>query len=210
MEQRKSLRLWETAALLALCLCLCAGAWAQGRQNALSASILRLHVLAASDAPEEQALKLRVRDAVLDYLSPRLADAADLAEARARLTQELEAVQRVAASAAEGRQVRVDLGRESYPLRVYGDYSLPAGSYESLRIVLGEGAGQNWWCVVFPPLCLTAPAEDALQSAMGRESFALISGGEDYALRFRTVELWGELCRAWEAWRQGDAWGPEI
>ena len=72
---------------------------------------------------------------------------------------------------------------------------LPAGSYESLRVVLGEGEGRNWWCVIFPQLCLTASAAEQAQSVMNPEDFAIISEEEGYELRFRVVELWGELMR---------------
>ncbi len=195
--KRQALHCWEAAALLALCLTLCAGAWAQGRQEAIRQGLVRLHVVAVSDAPEEQALKLRVRDAVLDYLGPVMAEAGDAEEAKKRLLAELDAVADVAAAAAEGRTVRVSLGRESYPTRVYETFRLPAGNYESLRVVLGQGEGQNWWCVVFPPLCLSAAESETMQSAMSREDFALISGQEGYALRFRVVELWGELSGRW-------------
>lgn len=188
----KRFRVWETAALLALCLTLLMGVWAQGRQRAISDSVLRLHVIAASDAPEEQALKLRVRDAVLDYLAPRLEDVQDRDEARSLLAGDLDGVRAAAESAAEGRQVRVTLGRERYPLRQYEGFSLPAGEYESLRVILGEGEGQNWWCIVFPPLCLEAVEGERLQSVMGRGDYGIVSEEEGYVLRFRLLELWGE------------------
>ena len=184
---------WETAALLALCVTLLLGVWAQGRQAAISGKLLRLHVIAVSDAPEEQALKLRVRDAVLDYLSPRLMEAADREEARALLAVDLDGVRAAAETAAEGRSVQVSLGRERYPLRQYEGFTLPAGEYESLRVVLGEGKGHNWWCIVFPPLCLSAAEGEKLQSVMSREDYGIITEEEGYVLRFRLVELWGEL-----------------
>lgn len=196
---KNALRPWEIAALLALCLSLCLGTWAQGRQQAISGSLIRLHVLAVSDAPEEQALKLRVRDAVLDALGDDLSAAADAAAARSILEAALPRIAQAAQSAAEGRRVQVSLERESYPSRDYGSFRLPAGRYESLRVVLGEGAGQNWWCVVFPPLCEQVSAqEEPLQSVMGRRETALIRGREGVELRFRLVELWGELVNALE------------
>ena len=191
MERR--FHLWETAALLALCVTLLLGVWAQGRQRSISGSVLRLHVIAASDAPEEQALKLRVRDAVLDYLAPRLETVQDRDETRALLAGDLDGVRAAAESAAEGREVRVTLGRERYPLRQYEGFRLPAGEYESLRVVLGAGEGQNWWCIVFPPLCLGAVEGEKLQSVMGRGDYGIVSEEEGYVLRFRVLELWGEL-----------------
>ena len=189
----KRFKIWETAALLALCVTLLGGVWAQGRQRELSGKLLRLHVIAASDDAEEQALKLRVRDAVLEYLSPRLAGAADRDAARAILEGELGNVRAAAEAASEGRAVQVTLGQERYPLRRYEGFTLPAGVYESLRVVLGEGEGQNWWCIVFPPLCLTAVEGDKLQSVMGREDYGIVTEEEGYVLRFRLIEWWGEL-----------------
>ena len=189
----KRFKIWETAALLALCVTLLGGVWAQGRQSELSGKLLRLHVIAASDEPEEQALKLRVRDAVLDYLSPLLAGAADRDAARAIIACKLDNVRAAAESASEGREVRVTLGQERYPLRQYEGFTLPAGTYESLRVVLGEGEGQNWWCIVFPPLCLTAVEGDKLQSVMGREDYGIVTEEEGYILRFRLIEWWGEF-----------------
>ena len=109
MEKGKVLKIWEKAMLLALSLSLCAGVWAQGRQESISSSLLRLHVLAHSDSAEEQALKLRVRDAVLDYISPKLQGAKTVAEARAVLQSEMQGIALAAASAAEGRQVQLSL-----------------------------------------------------------------------------------------------------
>lgn len=191
---------WETAALLALCSTLLLCAWAQGRQAAIGAELVRLHVIAVSDAPEEQALKLRVRDAVLAYLGPQLADAEDRTAAIETLRADLEGVRRAAESAAEGRPVRVTLGRERYPLRRYEGFTLPAGEYESLRVVLGEGEGQNWWCIVFPPLCLQAVEGEKLQSVMSREDYGIVCEEEGYELRFKIVELWGEIGNCIQRW----------
>ena len=187
------LKLWECALLMALSVTLCLGAWAQGRQSAISSKLVRLHVIAVSDAREEQALKLRVRDAVLEYLSPRLSGAADIDQAQAIIRQELEGIRLVAESAAQGRSVTVALGKERYPTKHYEGFTLPAGKYESLRITLGQGQGHNWWCIVFPPVCLSASQSDTVEQQLGQEDFRLISEGEGYTLRFRALELWGEL-----------------
>ena len=195
MENRR-LRTWELAALLALCVTLLWGTWAGARQRRLAEGLLRLHVIAVSDDEAEQRLKLRVRDAVLDYLRPRLAEASDPAEARAILLGELEGVAAAAASAAEGRPVTVSLGPEDYPARSYGGFTLPAGRYESLRVTLGEGRGRNWWCVVFPTLCLDAARPEELRRTLAPADYALVTRQEGYELRFWLVELWGELRNA--------------
>jgi stage II sporulation protein R len=194
MEKGKVLKIWEKAMLLALSLSLCAGVWAQGRQESISSSLLRLHVLAHSDAAEEQSLKLEVRDAVLEYISPRLEGAQTVAQAREIIRTELDNIGLAAAEAARGRKVSVSLDRENYPTKAYEGFRLPAGNYESLRVVLGEGQGQNWWCIVFPPVCLSAVQSEHVAAVMNRDDYALVSSREGWELRFKTVEIWGELC----------------
>ena len=186
-------RPWETAALLALCLTLLSGTWAFSRQQHLASDLIRLHVIPVSDAEAEQALKLRVRDAVLQYLRPLLSSAADADAARVLLERALPGVKAAAEEASEGRKVTVSLGPEDYPLRRYGGFRLPAGRYESLRVTLGEGAGHNWWCVVFPTLCLEAAETEPLQSALDEEDYALVTEDSGYALRFWLVDAWGDL-----------------
>ena len=193
MSKAKVLKVWELSLLLSLCLTLCAGTWAQSRQSSIASSLVRLHVLAHSNAPEEQALKLRVRDAVLEYISPRLQGAETVAQARKILSAEMEGIARAAALASEGRQVSVSLGEESYPTKAYEGFKLPAGDYESLRISLGAGAGENWWCIVFPPVCLSAVQSEPVQAAMNKEDYAIVSNPDSFELRFKTLELWGEL-----------------
>ena len=195
-SKNKSLRAWEIAALMALSLALCAGTWAQARQQSISSALVRLHVIAVSDAAEEQEIKLEVRDAVLDYLTPVLENAEDQQQARQIITENLEGIAEAAGSAARGRQVSVTLSRESYPTRQYEGFTLPAGRYESLRVILGEGEGKNWWCVVFPPLCLSAAEREEVQSVLNGEDLAIVTEEEGYVLRFRLVELWGELLNA--------------
>lgn len=195
-SKNKSLRAWEIAALMALSLALCAGTWAQSRQQSISSALVRLHVIAVSDAAEEQEIKLEVRDAVLAYLTPALENAENQQQARQIITENLEGIAEAAGAAAQGRQVSVTLSRESYPTREYEGFTLPAGRYESLRVILGEGEGKNWWCVVFPPLCLSAAEREEVQSVLNGEDLAIVTEEEGYILRFKFVELWGELLNA--------------
>lgn len=190
----KSLRKWEIALLLALCFTLLAGTWAGAASSRVSEGLVRLHVIAASDDATEQAIKLDVRDAVLSYLEPKLDSAADIAGAEALIEANLEGIAAAAESAAQGREVNVTLGEEYYPTHEYDTFSLPAGRYQSLRVTLGEGAGHNWWCVVFPPLCLTAAESEAAFEELDGETRAIISSdGGGVQFKFRLLELWGEL-----------------
>lgn len=184
------LRSWEIALLLALCVTLGVGLWADRSQRGLSDQLVRLHVVANSDSPKDQAEKLRLRDRALDLLAPLLADCESRDEAISIILSHREELEALG-------DVTVQVGREYFPTRQYRTFSLPAGEYTALRLTLGEGAGHNWWCVVFPPLCTEALAEggtaDAFRS-LDEESADLIAGQTgEYDLRFRIVDWWGEL-----------------
>ena len=187
------LRSWEAALLLALCATLCAGLWADRAERTLADQIVRLHVVANSDSPEDQAEKLRLRDRALALLAPLLEDCADQEDAVNIILSHRKELEELG-------DVSVRVGREYFPTRRYDTFSLPAGEYTSLRLTVGDGAGRNWWCVVFPPLCTEALAEGQTASdaflSLDEESAGLIAGEDrDYDLRFRIVEWWGELKR---------------
>jgi len=186
---------FELSLLLAMCLVLLAGLRIGAQQQALAEKLVRLHVIAVSDNAGDQAVKLRVRDAVLARVEPVLDQAEDAAEAVGLLEEMLPELERLARWVSGEGQVRVTLGRESYPTRHYEDFSLPAGVYTSLRIELGAAKGQNWWCVVYPPLCTGSVVETVREtSALNEEDLRLITeDGEGYVIRFRLMELWGEL-----------------
>jgi len=193
------LRIWELALLLALCVGTLSGVWAERMHTELASQMVRLHVLAVDDSEGEQAVKLAVRDAVLEYLQPVLADAQNVAGAQETLTVHLARVQQAAQKAAEGRTVTVSLSEEQYPTREYDGFSLPAGRYMSLRVTLGEGQGRNWWCVVYPPLCITAAtaSREAMETLAG-DTAAIITEQEGYVYKFRLLELWGQLMEKWK------------
>lgn len=192
--ENKRFRIWEISLMLALCVTLCLGTWAQARQESISRSLVRLHVLAVSDDSNEQRIKLNVRDSVLSYISPKLESAESPDEAKRIISSELDGIKSAAETAAEGRPVKVTLTQEYYPTRDYGSFSLPAGRYESLRVILGEGEGHNWWCVVFPPLCLTAAESDSAVESLDGEIRGIVTEEDGYRCKFRIVELWGEVC----------------
>ena len=182
------LKTWELALLMALCVTFAWGLWAERTQDALAAKLVRLHVIANSDTPEDQAAKLALRDQVLAVLSPALADCRTQAEAAAVIEANRPALEALG-------DVTVELSPEYYPTRVYDTFSLPAGEYLSLRVSMGEARGRNWWCVVFPPLCVEALAEETEETfaALTREETGLITGEEGYVLRFRVVDWWETL-----------------
>ena len=173
-------------------------------EAALYDRVIRLHVLANSDSEEDQALKLTVRDAVLEKADTVLKNAATREEAEALLRQSLPALQAAAeealAEAGAPREVTVTLSEERYPTRQYEQLAFPAGEYLSLRVMIGEAEGQNWWCVVFPALCMTAATEKSteeicLSAGITGEQYRMIADTDStkYRLRFKILEIAEEL-----------------
>ncbi|AVX21718.1 MULTISPECIES: stage II sporulation protein R [Carboxydocella] len=119
--------------------------------------LLRLHVIANSDQTADQAVKLKVRDAILAYLTPRLVRATSLEQAQAIVIAAEPEIIRIANQTLAAQQfpyqARVEIGRFPFPSKSYGTFNLPAGRYLALRVLLGQAQGKNWWCVLFPPLC---------------------------------------------------------
>jgi stage II sporulation protein R len=164
-------------------------------------TVVRLHVLANSDSDEDQALKLRVRDAVLDAASPVVEGCRSQAEAiralNAHLSELEAAARRVIASEGRTDSVTVLLGEEDYPTRTYESCAFPAGRYVSLRVCIGEAKGQNWGCCLFPPLCLSAATakeanEDAfVQVGLTKDQYGIITetGKAKYKVRFKVLEV---------------------
>ena len=187
---------------LVLLLSACTGIRALGVDAELYDRILRLHVIADSDSDADQAVKLKVRDAVLELLGDEMETSPDIEQARTaaeRLMPEAERVARqVLRDSGFSYGATVTLGYEYYPTRDYGGFRLPAGRYLSYRIVLGSGEGHNWWCVLFPALC-TAPAErqedEFVTAGFTPGQIGVLSGKKSpkYAVRFRILELLGEL-----------------
>ena len=190
---KSRMKIWEISLLLALCFSLCLGTWAQAKQSSLSSSLVRLHIIAVSDDEYEQSLKLRVRDGVLSYISPKLRDVKSAQQAQEIIKTELDGIKAAAESSAEGRSVEVTLSQEYYPTRNYEKFSLPAGKYQSLRVILGEGEGHNWWCVVFPPLCISAAEQEQAVESMSEDVRGIVTEEDVYEYKFRILELWGEL-----------------
>ena len=195
--KRPGLKRWELALLLAVAAAGLVGARLGAEQDALADQMIRLHVVANSDSADDQALKLKVRDAVLTRCGVYLAGL-DRKEARWVLEQSLPQLGRVAADtvALEGYDypVRVSLREESFPTRDYADFSLPGGTYTALRVELGAASGHNWWCVVFPPLCTGSVTQTAAQAGLTDGQVALITGeSRGYVVKFKAMELWENL-----------------
>lgn len=162
--------------------------------------VIRLHVIANSDSDGDQEDKLAVRDAILSYISGELEGVGSVGEASDEITSLLGEVETVAADTLASRgvdlPVRAEFGREAYPEREYEGYALPAGKYVSLRVIIGEGAGKNWWCVLFPALCTgAAKKDDFIEAGLTSEGYRMIkdTGKPRYKVRFRLLEILSEV-----------------
>ena len=199
------LKIWEIALLLGVAVCLLSGARALHTQDELADKVVRLHVLANSDSEEDQALKLQVRDVVLDRAEDLLAQPSSRAEAEGKLRGQLLEFERLAEAvvreAGYDYEVTAELTDTEFPTREYEDFTLPAGEYLALRILIGDAAGRNWWCVVFPPLCTAASADvpaSALAAGFTEDEVRLITEEDrGYVLKFKAVEFWETLREKW-------------
>lgn len=167
----------------------------------LNEELIRLHVVANSDRVEDQELKLLVRDAIITSLRQALADVRDTEQAKEYLQENLPKLQELANktldAAGSAQQAVVTLCREGFSTRQYNTFSLPAGIYEALRVTIGDGAGKNWWCVVFPSLCVPQTSQGFSDTAAGAGFPDALSGAltgeEPYQIRFYLLDKLGEL-----------------
>lgn len=190
---------WRRVLALFVACLVCTALWAEATQVRLASQVIRLHVLANSDSEEDQALKLEVRDRVLETTSALLAGETEPQAAAVLLNQHLDDIAQTAAQeiSAQGHDDRVEVRLEQtwFPTRQYQGISLPAGNYLALRVLIGAAEGHNWWCVVFPNLCLPAVSERALEaSTLTPGQISLLQEEEtSYVFRFKTLEFWQSL-----------------
>ena len=167
----------------------------------LQESVIRLHVVAASDSQQDQAVKLKVRDAVVSYVEEAMSHVMTFQEAKAWLQEHLPQIQNIANDVLDrlgfSDKAVATLQPEAFPMRHYDSFSLPSGVYDALRITIGEGRGQNWWCVVFPNLCLPAVGETTQDVAAGagfdQTLIRTVTRREGYQIRFYFMDLLGKI-----------------
>lgn len=215
---------WWKIGIMALAIALCASVigaviYSEQTVQSLSDNLIRLHIIANSDAAIDQEVKLQVRDAVLDYLTGKL-DLTNSTEASVEIIkQELPAIEKIAVSVLEKNGhtpvAQAEYGAYAFPTKQYENIELPAGTYNALRITLGEGAGQNWWCVVFPPLCfadsqngvISQEADAKLKEALPAEQYDLITTTDEDTVpvqfKLKLVELVEEAKSAISGWWAG-------
>ena len=160
--------------------------------------VLRLHILANSDSDEDQQIKLAVRDELLNCGNELFSGETNIDNVKSILTDEqkvlTDAANKVLAENGFDYKAKIYLTNEYFTTRTYENYTLPAGNYNALKVVLGEGEGHNWWCVMFPPLCLPAAASQTnTEIILGKNGAEIISSPTKYEMKFKIVEIFEEL-----------------
>jgi stage II sporulation protein R len=212
----KHLKIFRLAVLCGLIFTFIVGgvtyAYSERTQNRLAKEVIRLHVLANSDEPHDQALKLKVRDGVLAAFKDELSESGSIEETRQFIGSHINEIAKVSEDIIKvngyGYSVSASLSRDFFPTKTYGDITFLPGEYEALRIVIGEGSGQNWWCVMFPPLCFVdvtkgkVPEKDKqeLKKVTTEGEFKLLSDDTRKSdvtvnIRFKIVEWWQNIMR---------------
>lgn len=183
--------------LLFLYSTICAISYAQNISNDIANSVFRLHVIANSDSEEDQNLKYKIRDKLLEYMNSICENCKSKEESIAIVKENKDNFEQIAIHTIkeEGYSygVKINIGNFEFPTKNYGDISLPAGYYDALRVEIGEAKGQNWWCVMFPPLCFVdvssgiVPEEskELIENNLSEEEFALVSNQSDTEIQFK-------------------------
>ena len=198
----------KTAAALVLAAIIITGivfvSYSESVSSGLADNLVRLHVLANSDEPNDQQLKRDVRDVVITYMKGQLKDIKNIDETKQKIYENLDDLREIAIKEIKRQgkdyDVKVMLGNYPFPTKVYGDVTLPAGNYQALRVVIGKGEGQNWWCVLFPPLCFvdathgTVPdsVKSDLKDVLSEEEYNLVAPEEEemqVEIKFKIVEV---------------------
>lgn len=163
----------------------------------LSEDVMRVHILANSDSAADQSLKLSVRDRVLEHCSAYFDDCEDKNEAMAVTEDHLDEIEKVAEKEIRDQgfdySVKAEVGQAYFNTRYYDEFTMPAGWYDSLRLTIGEGGGKNWWCVMYPALCVGAATEDKMKEDLSDGEYRVVTS-DKVDFRFKIVEYWEDLC----------------
>jgi len=176
----------------------------QKTENALSSGVIRLHVRANSDTEADQSLKLKVRDRIIKECSYLFKDNKKIENARAEILKNTDKIEKIARNEilknGYNYPVKINFGKSDFPIKVYKNITLPAGTYEALTVEIGSAEGQNWWCVLFPPLCfvdetctgISEESESILIDNLGKETYEMLKSGDesDIKIRFKIYEIW--------------------
>lgn len=197
--------------LLSLFILISAISYVDAVSNNIADSVFRLHVIANSNSKEDQELKLKVRDELLSYMNIISKDSTSKQEAMQIANEHKEEFTQIAEKVIKENgynyTVNVQIGKADFPTKYYGDITLPAGTYDALKVQIGEAKGQNWWCVMFPPLCFVDVStgivpdnsKQELKQSLDNEEYDLISktDNNEISFKFKIVELF-------QNWRLGN------
>ena len=173
----------------------------------LSDSVFRLHIIANSDSSADQELKLKVRDKIIEYMNTLTSNSSDKKDVISIVNNHLDSFKEIALNTIKENgynyDVNIEIGNFNFPTKTYGDISFPAGNYDALKIEIGDAIGQNWWCVLFPPLCFVNSStgvvpddsKNTLKENINSESYEIISEGNkskntsDIKIKFKIIEF---------------------
>lgn len=196
-------RLLTITFLLLIYTTICAFSYVQAVSTDISNSVFRLHVIANSNSDEDQSLKYKVRDNLLEYMNNICSNCSSKEEAIELVTEHQEEFKQVALETIKNKgysyDVKINIGNFEFPTKQYGDISLPAGYYDALRVEIGKAEGRNWWCVMFPSLCfidvssgiVPEESKEELQNVLSDEEYSIISdnSNSEIKLKFKLIEF---------------------
>ena len=180
----------------------------------LSDSVFRLHIIANSDSSADQELKLKVRDKIIEYMNTLTSNSSDKKDVISIVNNHLDSFKEIALNTIKENgynyDVNIEIGNFHFPTKSYGDISFPAGNYDALKIEIGDAIGQNWWCVLFPPLCFVNSStgvvpddsKNTLKENINSESYEIISEGNNIndntsaiKIKFKIIEFFNNFTK---------------
>lgn len=185
-------------AALLICFVLNISSFSEECRN-IRSKMLRMHVIANSDSDIDQELKLKVRDAVLAEGKEIFDGSVTADDAKSKILPETERLRKAALSVIENEgfsyDVKITVGNEYFNTRTYDNsITLPAGYYTAVKVIIGEGKGHNWWCVMFPPMCLPAASKECeISDVLEKDEVQIVEGGSKYKFKFKIVEIYEKI-----------------
>lgn len=189
----------DISVFITLVVCIVAAVSFENSCKGIREEILRLHIIANSDEAYDQELKLKVRDALLNCGEAVFSGCEDIISAQGKFTDKsdelLFSAREVIKESGYDYNVKIELARSYFPTRVYDDITLPAGYYKAVRVIIGEGKGKNWWCIMFPPLCLPAAGngKEIISEYLTDREMKIVTSNPDYEVRFWLIEKYYDI-----------------
>lgn len=196
---RKKVRIFLVSLIAGVCITSAVQTYAQRIVDNISSGVVRLHVVANSDSPEDQKLKLKIRNDIINYLEPLLKDVYDVNETKNIIKGNIYKIEEEAQKSIKKYgytySVTADFDKFDFPTKVYENTKFPKGKYDALKIVIGKGDGQNWWCVLYPQLCfdtskagvLSEESQTKLKNVLSHDEYNMVTS-KDIDFKFKIVE----------------------